>query len=149
MEQKRTVSKDFNLYDKFLGFLIKKGNKNVAKSILEKALIKLSKKLRISKNIIFLRIFFKLNTFVEVRKIKIRNRSYFVPFSLSVKRRAYLVIKWLLLAVKENKAKISMSEKLYLEIDSILTKQNCKTKSFKIFNNNQAFLNRANSHYRW
>lgn len=147
--KKLTKLNSINLYNKFLGFLIKKGNINSAKLLLEKILFLLVKKIKKSKKIIFLRLFLKLNIFVEVKKVKMRNRSHFVPFSLSLKRRSYLVIKWLLQTIKQNKENVSTSKKLYEEIFFILTKSKCKTLSLKINNNNEAFLNRSNVHYRW
>lgn len=150
MGQKRvTKLKTLSLYDKFMGFLIKKGKKTIAKKILEDAFSLLSKRLKTAKNIIFLRVFLKLNTFVEIKKVQIRKRSFFVPFSITLKRRSYLVIKWLLQSVKEKKDKVSISQKLAEEIFEVLTKTKSKTSTLKKLNNNQAFLNRSNSHFRW
>jgi ribosomal protein S7 len=150
MEQKKAIKiKTYNLYNKFLGFLIKKGNKVSAKILLERALFSVSKKLNKSVNYIFLKLFLRLNTYVESKKVKIRNRSYIVPFSLSLKRRSYLAIKWLLKVVKSNKEKISFSNKLAFEILQVLINSKSKTLVFKKTNNNEAFLNRSNSHFRW
>lgn len=150
MGQKRVIKlKTLSLYDKFMGFLIKKGKKTIAKKILEDAFFLLSKRLKTAKNIIFLRVFLKLNTFVEIKKVQIRKRAFFVPFSISLKRRSYLVIKWLLQSVKEKKDKVSISQKLAEEIFEVLTKTKSKTSNLKKLNNNQAFLNRSNSHFRW
>lgn len=148
-QKKVTKIRPTNLYNKFLGFLVKQGNKIAAKTILEKALFIVSKKLKKSSNVIFLRLFLKLNTYVETKKVKVRNRSYIVPFALSLKRRSYLVIKWILKIVKENKEKINFSSKLAFEILQVLTTLKSKTIYLKKLNNNQAFLNRSNSHFRW
>jgi small subunit ribosomal protein S7 len=150
MVQKKVIKfKTLSLYDKFIGFLIKKGKKTIAKRILEDTFYLLSKRMKTAKNIIFLRLFLKLNTFVEIKKVQIRKRSFFVPFSITLKRRSYLVIKWLLQSVKEKKEKVSISQKLAEEIFEVLTKTKSKTSSLKKFNNNQAFLNRSNYHFRW
>jgi small subunit ribosomal protein S7 len=150
MEQKKIQkTKIENLYNKFLGFLTKKGKKLCAERLLERALILVLKKVKRKKSIVFLRLFLKLNTFVEVKKVKIRNRSYIVPFSLSLKRRYYLVIKWLLLSIKENKEKISTSKKLASEVLTTLTKPKSKTLILKRTNNKKAFFNRSNFHFRW
>lgn len=152
MEQKKKINTKISkslLYNKFLGFLTKKGKKTVAKFLLEKVFLLLEKKIKLCKHRIFLTIFLKLNTFVETKKIKIRNRSYIVPFSLSLKRRSYLVIKWLLKVVAENKEKISIAEKIFKEIFEVFTNPKAKSLNYKKINNTQAFLNRSNFHYRW
>lgn len=150
MEQKKIQKlKIFNLYNKFIGFLIKKGNKTASKHILEKTLRLVSKRLRRSPKTILLLLFSRLNVYVETKKVKIRNRSYIIPFSLALKRRSYLALKWILTAIKENKKKTSFVNKLTSEIVQTLTTLKSKTLMLKKTNNNQAFLNRSNSHYRW
>lgn len=150
MEQKKISKiKKKSLYDKLLGFLIKKGKKTTAKNVLENVLSSVSKTIKIPKNLILLHLFIKLNTFVETKSVKIRNRSFIVPFSLSLKRRSFLIIKWLLKSASENKENISLSKKLITEITNLLTKQKSKTLSLKKVNNNQAFSNRSNFHFRW
>ena len=150
MAQKKIIKiNNFDLYGKILGFLIKKGNKSLAQFLLEKAFTFVSKKLKKSFLFIFLTISLKLNTYVESKKIRIRKRSYIIPFSLSLKRRFYLSLKWLLKVVKDNNEKISFSKKLAFEILQILNTSKSKTLIYKKINNNEAFLNRSNSHFRW
>jgi len=136
-------------YKKILGLLIKKGLKSKAKSILDFALFKVSSKLKSSPKIVLLKIFLKLNTFVEVRKIRLRKRLVFVPFYISYSRRLFLIAKWLVMATSSNKQKIPFSEKLSTEILNILTLKNSKAVSFKLLNIKQALKNRSNTHYRW
>jgi ribosomal protein S7 len=88
------------LYTKLLGFLIKKGKKKTAKTILDRAFLIISAKTGLSIGYILLKVFLNLNTFVEARTIRVKRSSYIVPFSLSLKRRSYLIIKWL---IKYNK----------------------------------------------
>ena len=142
-------SKTFNLYKNFIGFLVKKGNKTASKYLLEKTLRLVSRRLKRSPKTILLLLFSKLNVYVETKKVKIRNRSYTIPFSLALKRRSYLALKWILNVIKENKKKTSFSNKLTTEIIQTLTTSKSKTLTLKKINNNQAFLNRSNSHYRW
>lgn len=147
MEQKKIQK--FNLYNKFIGFLVKKGNKVASKHILEKTLKLVSKRLKRSPKTLLLLLFSKLNVYVETKKVKIRNRSYTIPFSLSLKRRSYLTLRWIITVIRENKKKTSFVRKLTAEIIQTLTTSKSKTLTLKKINNNQAFLNRSNSHYRW
>ena len=150
MEQKKILkTKKKSLYDKTLGFLVKKGKKTTAKNLLENVLMIISKKLKSQKTQLLLHLFVKANTFVETKNVKIRNRTFIVPFSLSLKRRSFLTIKWLLKAANENKEKKSISTKLVAEIFDLLTQSKSKTLSFKKQNNIQAFSNRSNFHFRW
>ncbi len=150
MEQKKILkAKKKSLYNKTLGFLVKKGKKTTAKNLLENVLMSISKKLKTQKIQVLLHLFVKANAFVETKNVKIRNRTFVVPFSLSLKRRSFLTIKWLLKSANENKEKISISTKLIDEIFDLLTKSKSKTLNLKKNNNIQAFSNRSNFHFRW
>lgn len=139
-----------NLYSKLLGSLINKGKKNSAKEILDSAFLIVSKKTKLSLHSVLLKIFFKLNTYVEARKLRIKRSSYIVPFAITLKRRFYLVTKWLISSAKQDTRQISMSEKLSNEILSLLKKKSyCKSKKKKELNNSQALTNRSNIHFRW
>ena len=141
--------KSKNLYIKFLGFLIKKGNKVGAKSILNNAFLMVSKKTGISLPSLLLKLFLKLNIFVEVKRVRVRRSSHLVPFSIRLKRRSYLILKWLMQAVKEDTRKVSMSEKLFLEISNTIKKTPSRSVKLRNFNISQALANRSNIHYRW
>jgi len=138
-----------NLYNKFLGFIIKKGNKIGAKSVLNNAFLAVSKKTGLPLHVILLKLFLKLNSFVEVRRVRVQRSSHLVPFSIRLKRRSYLIIKWLMQAVKEDTRKVSMAEKLFFEIFSTLKSSPSKSIKIRNLNISQALLNRSNIHYRW
>jgi len=72
-----------------------------------------------------------------------------VPFSIRLKRRSYLIIKWLMQAVKEDSRKISMPEKLSSEILDTIKKNPSRSVKIRNFNISQALSNRSNIHYRW
>jgi len=93
--------------------------------------------------------FFNLNTFVEIRRIRSRRRSYLVPFNIKFSRRIFLILKWVLLAVKADVRKISIIDKLALEIYKIVNNLSCTSLKFKELNNAQAFSNKANIHFRY
>lgn len=138
-----------NLYTKFLGFLIKKGNKVAAKRLLDDAFFIVSKKTKISTQMSLVKVFSTLNSFVEVKKVRVRRRFVLVPFSINLKRRSYLIVKWLMLAVEEDKRKVSFSIKLADEILKVLKGLFSKSKALKNSNMAQAMANRSNIHYRW
>jgi ribosomal protein S7 len=72
-----------------------------------------------------------------------------VPFSISLKRRSYLVTKWLMQSVLQNEGRILTEIKLFEEILKVLTNSSSKSLKMKSLNNSQALANRSNIHYRW
>ena len=147
--KKKTKSFKNLFYDNFLGILNKKGKKTKAKKIIDQVFLKLSKKTCLPSNILLYRLFYKLNTFVEIRQIKFRRSSHLVPFYISFSRRIYLAVKWILLAINEDTRKVPLEEKLSLEIFKILKDVPCSSSKTKSLNNLQAFTNKSNIHYRW
>ena len=148
MEQKKQQSKN-SMYSNFLGFLTKDGKKKKAKAILDTAFLKTSKELKIPVHLILIKTFLKLNCFVETKKIRIKRSTHIVPFSITFKRKSYLVIKWIMESVSEDERKLSTSEKLHFELLNILKNKSCKTLIKKDLNVTQALSNRSNIHYRW
>jgi ribosomal protein S7 len=138
-----------NLYSKLLGFFIKKGKKATSKKILDNAFFLVSKKTGFSFCYILYTLFLKLNIFVEAKKVRIKRRSVVVPFSISLKRRSYLVTKWLMQSVLQNEGRILTEIKLFEEILKVLTNSSSKSLKMKSLNNSQALANRSNIHYRW
>jgi ribosomal protein S7 len=138
-----------NLYTKFLGFLIKKGNKVGAKRLLDEAFLIVSKKTKISTQMSLVKLFSSLNSFVEVKKVRVRRRFVMVPFSINLKRRSYLIVKWLMLAVEEDKRRVSFSIKLADEVLKVLKGVFSKSKALKNSNMALAMANRSNIHFRW
>ena len=138
-----------NLYNKLLGFLIKKGNKLKAKKIIDTAFLQVSKKTGHSLSFLLFKLFYKLNIFVESKTIRVKRSSFIVPFSINLKRRSYLIIKWFMKVVLENKKKTSISEKIAEEIFLILKTPSSKVLKLRALNNTQALANRSNIHFRW
>jgi ribosomal protein S7 len=138
-----------NLYKKLLGVLIKKGNLIQAKLILDKTFLIVFKKTGFSKQSILLKLFVSLNTFVEVKKVKLKRRFFLIPFSINLKRRSYLIIGWLIKAVKEDATKKPFAVKLSNEILNLIGGALTRSKKLKKLNTSQAISNRSNIHYRW
>ena len=109
----------------------------------------MSKKTGHSLSFLLFKLFFKLNIFVESKIIKVKRSSFIVPFSINLKRRSYLIIKWFMKIVLENKKKISVSEKIAEEIFLILKTPSSKVLKLRAVNNMQALSNRSNIHFRW
>lgn len=148
---KNTFLKSSNttIYTNFLGFLTKNGNKIVAKKIIDSAFLATARQVSLPLHLLLIKIFFKLNSFVETKKIRIKRSTHTVPFGITFKRRTYLILKWLMEVVKEDKRKISTSEKLSIELLNILKDKSSKTIIKKNLNISQAISNRSNIHYRW
>jgi ribosomal protein S7 len=146
---KKVNKKSTTLYNKFWGFLVKKGNKSQAKNILDDAFFKVYKKTNYSREELLVRLFVKLNSFVEVRKVRIRRKFVLVPFPIRLRRRSYLVVKWIMQSVMNGDKKSSLSKRLTQEILNVLTKSKSKSKSLRRLNFSKALANRSNTHYRW
>jgi ribosomal protein S7 len=137
-------------YKKLLGLLVKKGKKTVSKRILDKAFLETAATVNLPLHLVFIKIFLKLNSFVETKKVKVRRTSHIVPWGTTFERRSYLAAKWLLDIVKQDKRKVSTSKKLSKELINILQDEmTSRVVTKKIQNMSQAVSNRSNIHYRW
>ncbi len=138
-----------SLYSIFLGILIKKGNKSKAFLTLNTALSLVSTKTNKSVSLILLKIYSKLNTFIENKVLKFRKRTHIVPFPVKRKRSFFLAFKWLIQATQQNQEKTSFSKKLAKEILNLLTTKTAISLKLKKDNYLKARQNRSNLHYRW
>jgi ribosomal protein S7 len=146
---KKVNGKNVSLYDKFWGFLVKKGNKSKAKKILDYAFLEVNRKTSYSREKSLVKLFVKLNSFVEVRKVRIRRKFVLVPFPIRLKRRSYLVVKWVMQSVRRGNKKNSLSKRLTQELLNILTKSKSKSRNLRKSNFSKALANKSNTHYRW
>jgi len=150
LRKKINKNKNFIFYKKIIGFTTKKGKKSIATKLIYSAFLKVSLKINVPINLVFIQVFIKLNTFVETKKISIKRGSHIIPFGISFERRCYIISKWLLSSLKQSNQKISTSEKLSIEILNLI-KDETLSKSFleKVQNKIDAVSNRSNIHYRW
>ena len=140
-----------SFYNTFLGLLIKNGNRVSAKRLLDKAFFLLLKTTRIPFNLVILKIFLLLNTFVEVKQLKkYKKFSYQVPFPITLKRKLYLSVKWILSSALEDKRRVPLFEKIAQEITLLVTNKSV-SKSYKKKHKNLdlAMANKSNVHFRW
>lgn len=120
-----------SFYNTFLGLLIKNGDRVSAKRLLDKTFIIVLKSVKISFNIIILKIIILLNTFVEVKQVKkYKKFSYQVPFPISLKRKLYLSVKWVISSALEDKRRVPFFEKISQEILLLITNKSV-SKSYK------------------
>ena len=145
----KTSIKKINLYEKFLGFLTKQGNKFKAKRILNRVFLLVGKETTYSKDVALMMLFRKLNSFVEVKKVRVRRRFVLVPFPIRLKRRCYLVVKWIVQSAKKGGKRNSFATRLAKEMVSVLTESSSKSKSLRKLNFSKALANRSNVHFRW
>ena len=144
------MKKNQTLYNIFLGYLIKKGNKIQAKRIIDSTFLSLSQKLNLPLNIILRKILKKMGNSIEIKTIKMRKNTHVVPFAITQNRKNYLLVKKIMDSVKEDSSNRSVTEKLIDELTNILV----SNKSSKSLQKNklalkQAVSNRSNIHFRW
>ena len=137
------------MYKKIINFFIKNGNKVKANKIVCLAFSKVSKRTGLSFDEISSKLFLKLNSFVEIKKIRVRRGFHMVPFPISYKRSIYLITKWLAQAIKDDGRKLPMSDKLATEIYNTIINKSSKSLDIKNSNISQVLDNRANIHFRW
>ena len=120
-----------NFYNTFLGLLIKNGDRVSAKKLLDKTLVLILKAVKIPFNLIILKIIIWLNTFVEVKQLKkYKKFSYQVPFPMSLKRKLYTSVNWIISSSSEDKRRVSFSEKIPQENFLLITNKSI-SKSYK------------------
>lgn len=149
MQIKTFRSKNINLQKKIRSFLIKRGKKNKITKVLNFSFFKLCKLSEKPLGYMLSKFFVSLNIFVETKTIKVRRRRYVVPFPLTLRRRVYLISKWLAFVLNKNKDKAPFCKKLIKEIFFVLKNKKSEILKLKSINNSRALLNRSNLHYRW
>jgi ribosomal protein S7 len=137
------------VYTNLLGFLIRGGNKLVAKKIIDKAFMETSCQAILPLHLILVKVFSIINSSVETKKIKIKRSTHIVPSGVTSKRCSYLAIKWLMGVVVQDNRKVSTFKKLSAELLAIFKDKSSKTTAKKNLNINQGISNRSNIHYRW
>ncbi len=142
--------KSISLYDAFIGYLTKNGQKIKSRKILNLALVAVSLKFNLSIKAVLTKILKRVGCLIEVKSVLIKNNVTLVPCIASKNRRYYLTVKKIMDSVKSDKTKRSTTEKLIDEFTGILllTKTNkslLKTKT----EIKDAITNRSNTHFRW
>ena len=142
----------FNIYDfynKILLTTFRVGKKSKWNVMLLNLFDLLCTTLKYSISILFLKIFIRLFTRVELKKIKSRKRVTFIPFFIKPKRSLFLALKWIFLSASKSLNTTSYQNKLYVELIQLLTFKTCYSIQKLEENNINSFKNRSNVHYRW
>jgi ribosomal protein S7 len=139
----------FDLYTKFISFIFKTGKNFFWETAFSLIFNNLSLKFSYTRSFILSKIFIRLFTRVELKKVKSRKRISYIPFFISVKRSLFLALKWIFLSAISNNTKISFQNKLYIELIQLLTLKSCLSLKKLEENNSNSFNNRSNVHYRW
>lgn len=138
------------LYTSLINNFTLNGKKKLAKNIIDTTLSSLCKNLGVSIIKLLFKLFLKLDNFVEIKQVKIKRRTYTIPFAIKYNRRVYLIIKKIKIATELIHRKTAFSENLKLELYNILKMSN-NSKAFKLLKDNQAQskTSRSNIHFRW
>lgn len=138
------------LYNSLVNSFILRGKKKKAKSIIDITLLSLSKSMGVSLIKLLFDIYLKLDYFIEIKQVKIKRRTYTIPFAISYNRRIYLIIKKIKMAAESAKRRTSFSSNLKVELYNILKMSN-NSKALKLLRTNQiqSKTSRSNIHFRW
>lgn len=139
----------FDLYLKFISCIFKTGKKFFWESAFALIFNNLSLKFGYSRSFILSKIFIRLFTRVELKRVKSRKRLSYIPFFITIKRSLFLALKWIFIGTLSNNTKISVQNKLFIELIQILTLKSCVSLKKLEENNSSSFNNRSNVHYRW
>lgn len=143
------LKKDRLILSKFIGLFLKKGKKLKTQKLLNKVFTKVATSNNISKHVLLLKVFSRLNTFVEIREIGSYKGKNLVPFLQTENRRMYYMIKFLLSSINEDSRRISFVDKLSLELNGILNGLNTRSMQKRQKVLSDVSSNRSNAHYRW
>lgn len=148
MVQKKQVKK--NIYTSFVNSFISKGKTFLAKKIVNDSFQSLSKIMGVTSISLLISIYNRLDASVEIKRVKIKRRTYTIPFTVNYSRRIYLIIKKIKDAVRSDNRKINTTEKLKIELHSLFntSQQSRAIKSLKQ-NQTQIRTSRSNIHFRW
>lgn len=121
--QKRTIKPDeryqSELVAKFINFVMERGKKNVAKSIVYNAFQEVAEKKKGDALKLFEQVMDAIRPQVEVRSRRVGGANYQVPMPVAVSRQNALAFRWLIAATRARKGK-AMQNKLADELIDIL-----------------------------
>lgn len=134
-----------DLLAKFINFLMERGKKTLAQSIVYGAFDIIKKKKNENPLTVFEQAIDKLRPQVEVRSRRVGGANYQVPMPVAGYRQNALAFRWLITAAKSRKGK-SMKEKLAEELMDILEGVGAAMKK-KEDVNRMAEANKAFAHF--
>lgn len=138
------------LYHKLIGCFLKKGERKKVQRVVLEAFTQLSLMFKKRISYILTKLFLNLNTFIELRQIRMRMKTFKVPFSIRLNRRLFLAMRWITKAIIKNKKVYGLKNKIVSELALIYEKKpTSRALLYKKINDKQARKNRSNFHYRW
>ncbi|HNF30082.1 MAG TPA: hypothetical protein PLY81_07370 [Chitinophagaceae bacterium] len=143
-------SKNKSLYNIFVGYLTKKGNKIKAKKILDVALLTVARKFNLSIRSLLIKVLKRVGCVVELKTIRMRKNTHIVPFAINQTRKYYLTVRRIMEAVAQDTTNRPITDKLVDELTSILilSKSSRSLKKSKT-DLKDAVVHRSNIHFRW
>lgn len=149
MEVKMKEKKNKIFIKKLVNHLMRCGKKSFANKIIYNNGFLLSKYFNKSLYELYSDIFLKIRPFIEIRKVRVRRTTYMVPFPTNTQRQHYLVSKWLLETLRNDKRKVSFNKKFREELVKILLNQDSLTLEKKKDLYKKAEKSRSFAHFRW
>ncbi len=152
--KKRTITPDprydSELVQRFINVVMKRGKKNIARTVVYDALDLLGKKASGDKGktiALFEKAFEQVRPVVEVRSRRVGGSVYQVPVEVRGERSRALAIRWIINAAKSRSGK-TMGARLGYELLEANEGRGAAVKK-KIDVHKMAEANRAFSHYAW
>ncbi len=135
------------LISRFVNSVLRRGKKNIARSIVYSALDQIAKKTDKSPLEVFKKAVDNVSPLIEVRARRVGGATYQVPTEVRPERRTALAIRWLITYAEERSDK-SMSQKLAAELLAASTGEGGAVKK-KDDVHRMAEANKAFAHFRW
>ena len=132
---------------KFINQVMKKGQKETARSIVYRALEEIEKKIKKDPIEVFKQALANVSPQVKVRSKRVGGATYQVPVPIQADRKQALAMQWILQAARAKKGK-SMKEKLASEIIEAAENKGAAIKK-KEDTHRMAEANRAFAHFKW
>jgi small subunit ribosomal protein S7 len=135
------------LVGKFINYLMKRGKRNIAESLLYKSFDIVSEKTKEDPVRVFKKAMDNVKPVLEVRSRRVGGATYQVPVEVRPDRKAALAMRWLISYSKQRSGK-SMVEKLAGEIMDAYNNRGASVKKREDVHK-MAEANKAFAHYRW
>ncbi len=135
------------LVGKFINYLMKRGKRNIAESLLYKSFDIISEKSKEDPVKVFKKAMDNVKPVLEVRSRRVGGATYQVPIEVRPDRKVALAMRWLITYSKQRSGK-SMVEKLAGEILDAYNNRGASVKKREDVHK-MAEANKAFAHYRW
>ncbi len=135
------------LVGKFINYLMRRGKRNIAESLLYKSFDIISEKTKEDPVKVFKKAIDNVKPVLEVKSRRVGGATYQVPIEVRPDRKVALAMRWLINYSKQRSGK-SMVEKLAGEILDAYNNRGASVKKREDVHK-MAEANKAFAHYRW